>query len=82
MSSGIDSVTHPPDDTRYLVIEIGGTKLQLCIGTADGVIVDRRRFLVERSGGAPAIRALIEQAARELVSQWKPAAIAVVPMNI
>lgn len=70
-------MTSSPENTRYLAIEIGGTKLQLCIGTETGEILDRRRFLVERSGGAPAIRAHIEPAARELVAQWNPAAIGI-----
>jgi glucokinase len=69
-------VTHSPE-THFLAIEIGGTKLQVCVGTADGTIKDRRRFSVEREGGAQAIRAHIETASRELVQQWNPAAIGV-----
>ncbi len=76
MSIGVERIA-TSEDTRFLVIEIGGTKLQLCIGTADGTIIDRRRFLVDRGGGAPAIRAHIESAVCDLVAQWTPAAIGV-----
>jgi glucokinase len=61
---------------HYVAIEIGGTKLQLCAGTADGTILDRRRFLVERDRGAEGIREQIAQAVPELVAKWQPAAIA------
>jgi glucokinase len=44
-------------------IEIGGTKLQLVLGDETGVILDRRRLVVEAGKGATGIR---EQIAREL----------------
>lgn len=62
---------------HFIAIEIGGTKLQLFAGTADGTIVDRRRFLVDRERGAEGIREHIAQAVPELVAQWNPAAIGV-----
>lgn len=40
----------------YLGIEIGGTKIQLCAGTAGGAIVARERFTVDRARGAGGIR--------------------------
>jgi glucokinase len=64
-------------DPHFLAIEIGGTKLQLCAGTGEGRIVDRRRFLVDRELGAEGIRAQIAQALPELLAQWQPAAIGV-----
>jgi glucokinase len=62
---------------HFLAIEIGGTKLQLCAGTGDGRILDRRRFMVERERGAEGIRAQIASAVPELIAQWQPAAIGV-----
>ncbi len=41
--------------SKILGIEIGGTKLQVVIGTADGVILDRRRASVDREAGAHGI---------------------------
>jgi glucokinase len=63
--------------SHFVAIEIGGTKLQLCAGTAGGNILDRRRFLVDRDRGAEGIREQIAQAIPELISQWQPAAIGV-----
>jgi glucokinase len=67
----------PTPSTHYLAVEIGGTKLQLCVGTGDGRIVDRRRFAVDRARGGEGIREQIAQAAPELIAQWSPAAIGV-----
>lgn len=63
--------------SHFLAIEIGGTKLQLYAGLADGSIVDRRRFLVDRARGAEGIREHIAQAVPELIAKWQPAAIGV-----
>jgi glucokinase len=41
-------------------IEIGGTKLQVVLGSADGTISDRRSHIIEAKQGASAIRKLIE----------------------
>jgi glucokinase len=62
---------------HFLAIEIGGTKLQVCAGTAEGEIIERRRFDVEREAGGAGIRAQIAQAVPELIAQWKPRAIGV-----
>ncbi|MEP6668815.1 MAG: ROK family protein [Chthoniobacter sp.] len=62
---------------HFVAIEIGGTKLQLCVGTAEGSIVDRRRFLVDRERGAEGIREQIAQGVPELIAKWQPAAIGV-----
>ena len=51
--------------------------MQLCVGTGDGRIVDRRRFNVDRGRGAEGIREQIVQAVPELVAKWQPAAIGV-----
>jgi glucokinase len=61
----------------FLAIEIGGTKLQICAGSGDGAITDRRPYKVERNAGAEGIRANIAAAVRDLVKQWHPAAIGV-----
>lgn len=62
---------------NLLAIEIGGTKLQLYAGTADGEIRERRRFPVDRAAGGKGIRRQIEAALPELVTQWQPQAIGV-----
>jgi len=63
--------------TNYLAIEIGGTKLQLCAGTGDGRIIDRRAFIIDRHAGAAAIRARIESVLPDLIRRHKPRAIGV-----
>lgn len=45
----------------YAGIEIGGTKLQLVLGRADGKIIDRRRFNVQPEAGAVGIRDAISE---------------------
>lgn len=44
---------------EFIGIEIGGTKVQLVAGGADGAIVQRARFEVQRAAGAAGIRAQI-----------------------
>jgi glucokinase len=48
-------------------IEIGGTKLQLCVGNADGEIHERRRFAIDPAAGGEGIRARIAEALPEMV---------------
>ena len=62
---------------HFLAIEIGGSKLQLCAGTAAGAILDRRRFVVDRDRGADGIRDHIAGTLPELLDRWKPHAIGV-----
>lgn len=62
---------------HFLGVEIGGTKLQLAVGTADGVILDRRRFAVDRAAGGQGIRDRLAAVVPELVAELKPAALAV-----
>ncbi|MEI7820728.1 MAG: ROK family protein [Verrucomicrobiota bacterium] len=62
---------------HFLAIEIGGTKLQVCAGTADGAIVARARFAVDRAGGGEGIRAQIIGALPDLIAKWSPRAIGV-----
>lgn len=62
---------------HFLAIEIGGTKLQLCAGTADGTIVERARFKVDREAGGAGIRSQIAGALTGLIARWNPAAIGV-----
>jgi glucokinase len=82
-NADISSLSHHPSDLlpvttpHFVAIEIGGTKLQLCAGTAEGKILDRRRFIVDRARGAEGIRGQIAQAVPELIAEWHPAAIAV-----
>ena len=60
-----------------LAIEIGGTKLQLVVGTGEGLILARRRFGVEKDRGAEGIRECIKAALPELLKQGMPKAIGV-----
>ncbi len=62
---------------HFVAVEIGGTKLQICAGTAEGTIVDRLRFNVERERGAEGIREQIAQGVPELIAKWQPSAIGV-----
>jgi glucokinase len=62
---------------HFLAIEIGGTKLQLCAGTAEGAIVERQRFAVERDAGGGGIRGRIASVVPELIARWNPRAIGV-----
>ena len=68
--------TNPPDG-RLLAIEIGGSKLQLCLGNGAGEIMERRRFVVERERGAEGIRARIAEALPELIALGQSVAIGV-----
>lgn len=73
MTSPSASETSSP----LLAIEIGGTKLQMVVGTCDGVILERRRFSVDGDRGAEGIRECIASALPELLEQWRPEAVGV-----
>lgn len=63
---------------RYLGIEIGGTKLQVGVGTGNGPpLLAIRRMEVDRSKGAEAIRRHILELARPLIAQYHPEAIGI-----
>ncbi|MEO8352929.1 MAG: ROK family protein, partial [Chthoniobacteraceae bacterium] len=62
---------------NFLAVEIGGTKLQLCIGTSAGEILERRRFQIDRAEGGQGIRRQIEGALPELLEKYSPRAIGV-----
>lgn len=61
----------------YLAIEIGGSKTQLCAGTAKGGLVERLRFTVDRAAGGEGIRAQIFGAVPGLMERHHPRAIGV-----
>lgn len=46
---------------EWVGIEIGGSKLQIVKGSADGAIGERRRFRVDPAQGAAVLRVMIEQ---------------------
>lgn len=70
--------THPETVAqRFLAVEIGGTKLQIVVGLADGTILHRERFTVDRNRGAEGIREQIAAAAPELVRRWNVVAAGV-----
>jgi glucokinase len=60
-----------------LGIEIGGSKLQIVTGAADGTIVDRQRISAERSQGAAGIREQIESAVTRLQPRFRWDAVGV-----
>ena len=62
---------------RYLGIEIGGTKLQLVAGDAQGGILGRRRLTVDPARGGAGIREQIAATLPELVAEFQPRAIGV-----
>jgi predicted NBD/HSP70 family sugar kinase len=61
----------------YLAIEIGGTKLQVVAGTADGRFFDRRRFNVSAASGAEGIWAELSATLPALIEKHQPRAIGV-----
>ncbi len=52
-----------------LGIEIGGTKLQLALGSQDGRIVERRKLAVEPGRGAARIREQLQQTLPEFLAE-------------
>lgn len=63
--------------TSFLGLEIGGTKLQLVLGSADGEIRQRWRHAVDRAVGAPGIRQQIEAWLPAILREHQPAGIGV-----
>jgi glucokinase len=66
-----------PSRVTFLGIEIGGTKLQLVVGTGSGELIDRRRFNVDKVAGGEGIRVQIASALPALVALHGPSAIGV-----
>jgi glucokinase len=62
---------------HYLGIEIGGTKLQIVVGTGAVRMVERRRLDVDRLKGGAGIRGQIQSTLSEWVPAFKPVAIGV-----
>jgi glucokinase len=62
-------------EARCAGIEIGGTKLQVVLGDAEGCIAERRRMGVEPARGAAAIREGIAAALAELLAGARPAGV-------
>lgn len=56
-------------DKPFMGIEIGGTKLQLVTGTADGNILTKHRFQIDKKEGATGIRKLIEETVHKNYNQ-------------
>ncbi|HEX2973592.1 MAG TPA: ROK family protein [Tepidisphaeraceae bacterium] len=65
------------DERRYLAVEIGGTKLQLVIGDAQGRILCRWRAAVDRGEGGPGICRQIERGVAELTGETRIEAVGV-----
>lgn len=63
---------------RFLGIEIGGTKLQVGVGSGDGPpLLALRRREIDRRQGAEEIRRRIVDFARPLIAEFRPQAIGV-----
>ena len=63
--------------SSYAGIEIGGTKLQVVVGDANGNVQWRCRRNVDPAQGAHGILAQIEDAWRELAMEWQPVAVGI-----
>ncbi len=63
--------------TKYLGIEIGGTKLQLGVGTGGAELLEVRRLDIDPEGRAVGILRQIEQAATDLVSRHRVAGVGI-----
>jgi len=62
---------------NLLGIEIGGSKLQISTGTADGRILDRRRLVVDRDSGGEGIREQIKSVIQRIQPQFQWSAVGV-----
>ena len=60
INSTDQKLPYSTETMTLLAIEIGGSKLQLVTGTADGSITDRQRVAVDRSQGGTGIREQIK----------------------
>ena len=65
------------DETMFIGIEIGGTKLQLVVGDGSGRIHERKRFAVEKEKGAAGIREKIEHSLPDFLNSSHIEAIGV-----
>lgn len=63
--------------SKYLGVEIGGTKLLVVVGDGAGKITDRRRFGVDSAEGAAGILRQIQEGVRALQAQHAPVAVGV-----
>src|SRR5437867_3781705 len=64
-------------ESKFLGLEIGGTKLQIVAGNASAQILERRRIAVDQAKRGAAIREHIEATLAELIPATKPSAIGV-----
>lgn len=65
------------DGALFLGIEIGGTKLQACVGHATGRIIDRSRSAVDINRGGAGIRSELQAMLSNLLRDFKPRAAGV-----
>jgi len=63
--------------SAFVAVEIGGTKLQVCAGSMDGIILRRERFAVQPDLGAAGIQAQIVSCIPPLLDQWRPRGVGV-----
>ena len=64
-------------ESKFLGLEIGGTKLQIVAGNASAQILERRRIAVDQATRGAGIREHIEATLAELIPATKPSAIGV-----
>ena len=69
--------SRPGSEPPLLAIEIGGTKLQLVLGTGEGTIFERHRLSVAKDLGGEGIRACIATALPDILAKWQPRAIGI-----
>lgn len=62
--------TYTSSERYYLAVEIGGTKQQAAVGTADGRILERRQVKLGEGTCARGILRWIEDTVGELRTQW------------
>jgi glucokinase len=65
------------NETIYLGIEIGGTKLQLVAGDATGKVINRHRLTVQPRDGAAGIQEQIRQTVAQILSYTRLTAVGV-----
>lgn len=64
-------------EPHYLGIEIGGTKLQVVLGTQNAVVTQRWRYTVDRAKGAGGIRSQLREALPAIAKQHRVAGVGV-----
>lgn len=72
-------MNRPPErmSAHLIALEIGGSKLQIVTGTADGAIQERARFPIDPSAGGDGIRQTLSQTLPDWLAKTRAQAIGV-----